>query len=178
MNHIIEFTAGHDCATFECINDSPNCAPGKGGFHGASGLLISFLTKGDEGAVQFVLSTGWLPQHIKKDEIGVRQIGRVIPFGAEDSSPMPFELGFYSKTPCYPGQEPLHEKCRWTDNQPCYYDGSGLKANDPFYALLNGGSEALWQFLDACYEHIFHAKPYPQPAEYPKARRHLCSTDL
>jgi hypothetical protein len=41
-----------------------------------------------------------------------------------------------------------------------------LSAYDAMYALVNGGDTALWAFLDAYYETVFHGAAYPQPAEY------------
>ena len=65
----------------------------------------------------------------------------------------------------------MGDACEYCDGKPCYYDGSGLNANDAMYALVNGGDVALWSFLDAYYAHIFDGKDYPKPAEYPKPLR-------
>jgi hypothetical protein len=40
------------------------------------GLTIRFVSKGDKGAVQFVLHTGWLPQRQSKDGIGYRSVDK------------------------------------------------------------------------------------------------------
>lgn len=165
MERITKFSSGHDCVKFECINDSDRCAPGKGGSHGKSGLSIIFISKGDAGAVQFVIYTGWVPQLTKPDSIGWRSVEN---WG---NSVMPADLGYHSKKELYEGQDVMQESCEYCDGQPCYYDGSGLNANDAMYALVNGGSEALWIFLDAYYEHTFNGAEYPVPAEYSKNLR-------
>lgn len=165
MEHITRFEAGHDCINFECKYGSPTCNPGEGGSHGRHGLSIKFIAKGEAGAVQFVLYTGWLPQYAQPSYIGTRQVSN---WGI---SMMPADLGYHSKKPHYEEQEPISEACEFCDNQPCYYDGSSLNAYDAMYALVNGGDDALWSFLDAYYATVFDDAKYPSPAEYPVTPR-------
>ena len=166
LEHIVRFERGYDCIRFECLHDSPGCRPGAGGSHGRHGMDIRFVAKGDAGAVQFVVSTGWLPQNAAPSSIGVRNVEG----WAGDFGPYPADLGYHSKTPQYDGQGRMGEACEFADG-PCYYDGSGLNAIDGMYALVNGGDAALWAFLDAYYESVFHDAPYPAPAEYAHAPR-------
>lgn len=165
MEHIIKFERGHDCIRFECYWGKETCIPGYGGSHGKHGLTLRFVSKGDAGAVQFTLYTGWLPQHIVPSQIGFRDIQN---WG---SNVLPSDLGFHSKKPHYTGQEPIEQACEYCNGQPCYYDGSSLNAYDAMYALVNGGDTALWAFLDAYYVTIFEGADYPQPAEYEKPLR-------
>lgn len=168
MKHITEFRAGYDCIKFECKFDSKGCIPDKGGSHGKHGLSIAFIAKGDEGAVQFVLYTGWMPQNVTATNIGFRDLD----YGSDGSLyPMPADLGYHSKKQQYEGQSTVDDNCAYCDGEPCYYDGSGLNASDAMYALCNGGDEGLWEFLDAYYECVFNDKEYPKPMEYPKDRR-------
>jgi len=165
--HIVRFERGYDCMKFECINRSKKCFPGSGGSHGKHGLAIRFVSKGVDGAVQFLLYTGWLPQFAEKDSIGYRFIwdwGSGLGF-------MPADLSYHSKVARYEGQDHVQDSCEFCDGKPCYYDGSGLNASDAMYALVNGGDKALWEFLDAYYENIFNGAPYPEPAEYEKPLR-------
>lgn len=160
MEHIVRLESGYDCITFECCNRSKKCFPGSGGSHGRHGLSMRFVSKGELGAVQFLLYTGWTPQYSKEDRIGARRIhdwGR----GA-----MPADLGYHSKTPRYEGHTIADQSCEFCDGQQCYYDGSGLNASDAMYALVNGGDSALWAFLDAYYNTVFEDCEYPKPAEY------------
>lgn len=168
LEHIVRFEQGYDCIRFECKWGVVSCVPGSGGSHGRSGLDIRFVVKGDEGAVQFLLATGWLPRHVSDDHMlrhnpGLGVISSV-------SYPSPADLGYHSKTPRYEGQGQMVTDCEWTGGT-CYYDGSSLNADDAMSALVNGGDEALWAFLDAYYDHVFHGGPYPTPAEYPKPLR-------
>ncbi len=166
MEHIVKLTHGHDCIKFECAFNSKDCFPGSGGSHGRHGLTITFLSKGDDGAVQFVLYTGWSPQYTAPDEIGHRYVAS---WG--NGSAMPADLGCHSKKPQYEGQAISGDSCEYCNGEPCYYDGSGLNADDAMYALVNGGGVALWKFLDDYYGCIFQNKDYPVPAEYSKPPR-------
>lgn len=166
LEKIIRFERGYDCIRFECINDSPNCYSGSGGSHGIHGLSIRFTLKGDEGAVQFLMSTGWLPQSVKPNSIDT------LDFKIKDSSPYASDLGYHSKTPMYKGHQSIQDDCEFCDGQPCYYDGSGLNANDAFYTLVNGGDEALWKFLEGYYQYTFkEERNYPAVGEYLKPIR-------
>jgi len=161
LERIVRFSAGHDCMRFECKLKSPRCMPGGGGSHSVHGVDAKFFVKGADGAVQFVLFTGWLPRASKQDEYGWESIG-----GA-----LPADLGYHSKKPRYDGQTSIKEACEFCDGKPCYYDGSGLNAYGAMHALVNGGDAALWAFLEEYYAHVFHGKPYPKPVEYPTPLR-------
>lgn len=169
--HITTFKRGHDCLNFECICGSPDCRKGSGGFHGSSGMIIHFAAMGEHGAVSFAVNTGWLPQQTLPNSIRYRSIREWCAPGSAAHYPMPLDLGYHSKTPRYEGQTICQDKCEYCDGKPCYYDGSGLNANDAMYALVNGGDKALWEFLDAYYECVFNAAKYPTPAEYFKPRK-------
>lgn len=159
MEHIIRFEGGFDCIKFECIYGSDECKPGTGGSHGRHGLSIRFVSKGDKGAVQFLLYTGLCPQHAAPARIGVRDCD----WGG---SVRPIDLGYHAKQAQYDGQKPMSYACEFCDGQPCYYDGSSLNASDAMYALVNGGDNALWAFLDAYYAATFDGAEYPVPSEF------------
>lgn len=80
--------------------------------------------------------------------------------------PLPVDLGYHSKTPQFDGQSAISESCEILDGEPCYYDGSGLNAHDALHTLVNGGEDALWEFLDSYYDCVFGDAEYPKPAEY------------
>lgn len=167
LEHIVSFEPGHDCMKFECKFDDPNCVPNRGGSHGASGFSIRFVSKGEEGAVQFLLYTGWMPQYAKISSIGtldIRKWGNVVDC-------MPTDLGYHSRKPHYEEQTTVVESCPFCDGEPCYYDGSGLNASLAMYTLVNGGEKALWEFLDAWYIATFRDGEYPKPTEYPMPLR-------
>ena len=169
LEHIVKFERGYDCNRFECINGSNHCYPDSGNSHGFHGLNIRFLVKGSGGAVQFLLSTDWLPQQVKPDSISHRSINSWT--NNLGRYPYPMDLGYHAKKPKYKGQTIAQDSCEFCGGEPCYYDGSTFNASDAMYALVNGGDEALWKFLEEYYQYIFNGKVYPTPAEYPKKRR-------
>jgi hypothetical protein len=159
MEHVVRFERGFDCIKFECVFGSDKCKPGTGGSHGRHGMNIRFVVKGEDGAVQFLLHTGWIPQYATPSLIGARDC-------TWSGATQPSDLGYHSKTPHFEGHEPSIESCEFCDGKPCYYDGSSLNANDAMYALVNGGEDALWEFLDAYYATVFNRATYPKLAEY------------
>ncbi len=165
MEHIVRFERGYDCVTFECVNGSERCQPGTGGSHGRIGLAIRFVAKGDAGAVQFLLWTGWLPQYAPPSNIGARYIREW-----NAGTLYPADLGIHAKVAQYEGQ-PFTTDCEYCDGGRCHYDGSSLNASDAMYALVNGGDSALWAFLDAYYDTVFNGAAYPAPAEYERPLR-------
>lgn len=167
MEHKVAFVPGYDCIKFECLWGHRDCAPGSGGSHGKGGLKIHFVTKGDLGAIEFILGTGWYPQFAIPSNIETRYCE----WGGEA---YPYTIGYHSKTPMYDDHEVSAMKCEYLDGKPCYSGESNLRSYDAMYALVNGGEEALWGFLDAYYEHMFRGAANPQPAEYtmsPRARK-------
>ncbi len=168
MQHLTTFTQGYDCRRFECVSESPQCAPGLPGFHGQRGLTIRFVSKGPEGAVQFLLCTGWTPQYAERSSIGCLHIPTW-----NTGSLYPMILGYHSKKPQYEDHEVSDSSCMYCDGAPCYYGDSGLNASDAMYALVNAGDEGLWTFLDDYYKSIFHGAAYPAPSEFKTKPRRI-----
>jgi len=121
-----------------------------GGIHGCD---IRFVLKGKKGAVQFVLFTNWqLPQvtnkfkeNTIKDEIDIKV--RFLP--------LPADLGYHSPKPLFEGQTIMQNKCEYLDNQPCYYDGSGLQAEKVYDVMRIKGSDGVWEELEKYYIKTF-----------------------
>jgi hypothetical protein len=169
MKHEIKMRAGHDCIKFKCRWDKEGCKPGAGGSHGIHGLDITFYATGDKGVVQFALSTGWKPVAVDKNN----RFGLVPGMDKETAHlhPLPTDLGYHSPKPMYEGHDALTDKCDVLGGKKCYYDGSGLNANDAYYTLINGGDKELWKFLDQYYLCVFEDGDYPEIYEYPKKER-------
>jgi len=107
--------------------------------YGIHGVDICFVLKGSEGAVQFVLYTGWqLPSIVDRFR-----------------DPMPVDLGYHSPVPHYEGQMVIAESCELVDGKPCYYDGSTLNADPVFDALTREGEKGVWDRLEAYYGELF-----------------------
>lgn len=98
---------------------------------------LLMLVKGEKGAVQFRLFTGWYLSHLD-----------------QKSEPAPADLGYHSLKPIYEDQTPISENCEWL-NAPCYYDGSGLNAQRVFDVLLKEGSDGVWRELEEYYNEVF-----------------------
>jgi hypothetical protein len=114
---------------------------------GVHGCELRMLLKGPEGAVQFVLFTGWyLP--------GVIEWWKSRGLDTTQAA-MPADLGYHSRVPMYEGQNAIMESCPYLDGAPCYYDGSSLNAEGVFQLLLEGGSDAVWSRLEEFYEDTF-----------------------
>jgi len=159
MKRDVKFIGGYDCIRFECCHGSPNCAPGKGGSHGVHGMDITFSLSGNDGAVVFCIFTNALP--IKRIESEIGSVDAEV-----DCRLSPADLMYHSNRPLHEGQKSFKEVCEHTGGTPCYCDGSSINAHDAMYSLLNGGDEALWDFMEGYYEHIFNGCEYPKRKEY------------
>jgi hypothetical protein len=112
--------------------------------YGVHGCDLRMVVKGKKGAMQFVLYTGWMLPHVAEEftSKGFRM------------EPLPADVGYHSPVPMYENQAPMGE-CPFVDGHICYYDGSGLYAEKAFKVLLEGGSDALWKFLENEYVERF-----------------------
>ena len=115
------------------------------GIHGAE---LVFGLKGEAGAVQFVIYTNWYLPHVA-DELEHK--GNAALF----FKPMPADVGYHSPKPTYEGQTQSAEACEWLDGKPCYYDGSGMHAEELFTLMVAEGHEAMWKHLEEYYLSIF-----------------------
>lgn len=125
--------------------------------YGIHGVELRMVLKGPEGAVQFVVYTNWQLNHVK-DEF-VKKMLRT----REDMTclllPMPADVGYHSPKPTYEGQQPMDgTPCPYLDGKPCYYDGSGLRAEGVFQIMLTEGSDGVWKFLEKYYDELFVEK--------------------
>lgn len=120
--------------------------------YGIHGVTLRFVLADDEGAVQFVLFTGWQLPHVEA-EFETRPCSRL--FGKCSCStlhkPMAADLGYHSKVPHYEGQRSMTGECEWTGGT-CFYDGSGLNAEPVFARFVTEGEAALWEELESFYD--------------------------
>ena len=111
---------------------------------------MRFLLKKKDKAVQFVLFTGWDLPHVREERSSTGK-------GIFTGTVMPADLGYHSPKPMYEGQTLINkEPCPYI-GVPCYYDGSGLNAEQPYEVLVTEGEEALWDFLEGYYERTFES---------------------
>lgn len=113
--------------------------------YGVHGVDLRMYLKGELGAVQFVLYTGWHLPHVQ-EEWNSRNY---------HPKPLPADIGYHSPKPMYEGQEICSDSCELLDGKPCYYDGSGLMAEEVFKILLTEGSDGVWKNLEERYIDLF-----------------------
>ena len=136
MEKIVEFTGAFD-------KRDPN--PTKN--YGIHGVEVRFVLKGKLGATQFLIFTNWHLPHVQK-ELDNRHNDH------DHCHPMAVDLGYHSPIPQYEGMEPIND-CPYLDGKPCYYDGSGLAAEDLYQIFLREGDKAVWFRLEKNYLSLF-----------------------
>lgn len=129
--------------------DKRNTDPNKN--YGMGGVTLSFYLIGEKGAIQFVVYTNWHLPHVQH-EIDSKPPKEPYPYLSH--SPTPADIGYHSYKPMYEGQLPMEGECHLL-GKTCYYDGSGLQAEDVFKILLEGGSEAVWKDMERRYAEQF-----------------------
>jgi hypothetical protein len=117
------------------------------GIHGAE---IKFLVKGKKGVIQFVIFTNWHLPHVQKELEGKCHLDKYCFL-----KPLPADVGYHSFVPMYDEQKPITDSCPYLDGKPCYYDGSGLWAEDVFKLMVREGHEAMWKELEKTYHDRF-----------------------
>jgi hypothetical protein len=116
--------------------------------YGIHGMEIRFVLKGDLGAVQFVVYTPLHLPHVTKELWDNNRHRDWNPF-----KPMGADIGYHSPTPRYDGQHSMD--CDLMPSGKCYYDGSGLQAEEFLPTFLAGGDEAVWPMLEERYRELF-----------------------
>ena len=108
--------------------------------YGKHGLGIRWLLRGPKGAVQFLMNTGWVPGE------------KGIPPRISDLYPTGSDLGYHARVAQYQGAEEwgLHERCEYIGGR-CYYDGSGLAADEVLTEFIREGERAIWKALEDRY---------------------------
>jgi hypothetical protein len=131
--------------------------------YGIHGVDLRMVLKGPKGAIQFLIYTGWHLPHVQQ-ELNRRLVQECDRCAVECHGPMAADVGYHSPAPQYNGQTVVQDDCPYLDNKPCYYDGSGLQAEEVFVILLNEGSEGVWRELERRYQELFGDK-VEEPAE-------------
>lgn len=132
--------------------DKRNTDPSKN--YGIHGMDLRFVLIGPEGAVQFLVFTGLHLPHVRKELFAKRQVRRET---YDLDAPMGADIGYHAKHPHYEGQ--TEYDCEYIEGGKCYYDGSGLQAEEFMPEFLGGGDEAVWTMLAERYADLFLAAP-------------------
>lgn len=125
--------------------------------YGIGSCTLKMVLKGERGAVQFVIYTGWNLPHVTEEYRAKMRPDKYFLF-----EPMPADIGYHSPKPMYKSQEPIQQECPYLDGKPCYYDGSGLQAIEVYEnILLTEGSEGVWKHLEQKYKDWFESTETP-----------------
>ena len=117
--------------------------------YGIHGCDLRMVLKGPLGAVQFVVYTNWHLPNVQR-ELDERLACDPSRVAIRVHGPMGADAGYHSYEPRYEGQTPM-EDCPYLGGKPCYYDASGLLAEEWLNVLREGGSDAIWKKLEEWY---------------------------
>lgn len=134
--------------------------------YGVSDLEICFLVEGEEGTVEFQLSTNWYLEHINKKRLEFMKSEVVV--GKDDFilgrwlKPLPLDVCYYSETRISEDDSFwIDGISRFRESKSCYYgyvfkDKNGNEAKEYAYKLLlERGDDALWVYLEDYYREVF-----------------------
>jgi hypothetical protein len=141
MKHEIHVNRATDCHD-GCEFGSPDCRPGSGGFHGVTSSQITFAAFDERGAVTLQLWANWYLR-------ATRERWRRDPPGA-----MTLMLADGLGTVAFHHPVAIDTSLGQSDECPylpdgCWSDGSYTMTEAMFDVLVTGGSDALWEHLDA-----------------------------
>lgn len=121
---------------------------------GVHGLGVRFFLHGQEGSVQFVFWTDWLPTWYEEGAFGHKRFKPDHNPQLLNFYPMAVDIGYHSRHPRYETHEPM--SCDVVPGMDqCYYDGSSMMAENVMVLLLQGGHEAVFGYLENYYESVF-----------------------
>lgn len=118
---------------------------------GAHGLKIRWLLTGPQGAVQFVVYTGWLPSWVDP-ELGpmitmerFRRTGRLF-------YPTAAALGYHWRSRVNAADVAPTHLCDVLGGGWCVYNGSDLNREPLLAGLITDGHEYVWTALEAYHD--------------------------
>lgn len=134
--------------------DKRNSNPHKN--YGINPADMIFVLKGELGAVDFCMNTGWHLPHVKK-ELEVSQVKRI----QDGDTQFPFllvegrgsSLGWHSRIRNEDYEIERHD-CEYTGGT-CYSDVSYSSGDELFNILVQFGTESLWKRLEQEYINAF-----------------------
>ena len=134
------------------IGGAHNCSKPRsdGSNHGIGSVRIWFLLVGPEGAVQWLINTGWFTRSTPPLPLNHPSLYHPSLYHL---SPEAWDVGYHSRKPVYE-EQPNMGACEYLDGELCYYDGSGLNAArfTPDFLTHPG---AIWEVLAEEYDKRF-----------------------
>jgi hypothetical protein len=119
------------------------------GIHNAE---LCFYLIGPEGAIQFIVSTGWHLPHVM-EEMKAKHAHNADTY-ALLSKGWGTDIGYHARVPQYENQTPISGNCQILGGT-CYYDGSTLNAEPIFNRMVAEGHEAVWEEMEEYYLYRF-----------------------
>ncbi len=114
--------------------------------YGIHGMELRFVLIGPKGATQFVIFTNWMLSQNRKPWNEMTEACLL--------QSMPADVGYHAYVAQYDGQTPLFPECEYLGGKPCYYDGSGLRAEELFDEFVAKGEEVVWIALRERYDRL------------------------
>lgn len=108
--------------------------------YGQHGMEVGWFLRGPRGVTQFKMFTGWVPG-LSRDQ-------------HEVTAPMGADVGYHALCPQYEGHYEMGGACSILGGKACYYDGSGLAAEDLLRRFLIEGEPAVWQTLSEWHDRL------------------------
>lgn len=128
--------------------------------YGVHGVEINFILRGPHGATSFRLFTHWMLPHVVREQVK-KYTSRALDEGQAYYllSPMPADLGFHSVEPVEYATQMDYCTTIYDDSQEakkgCWYDGSGLQAEQLFEEFVAKGEDVIWERLGQNYTELF-----------------------
>jgi len=124
--------------------------------YGLAAMKIRYLLHGAKGTTQFLWSTGVVPERIMKhvDPSTWRHPSTLAPYDSPEwmiTEPMGYDLGAHADEPSEYRTFEDTMTCEYRPNGVCYYDGSGLQAEEVLKDFMLEGEGAVWHALERCY---------------------------
>lgn len=111
-----------------------------GGYdYGVHGMNIRWLLRGPLGVTQFLVFTSWIPGQVDVPNLNDRTFG-----------PMGADLGYHARNRNADYQTPS-DSCEYLNGDPCFYDGSGLQAQELLQKFVVLGETVIWETLQDRY---------------------------
>ena len=136
---------------------------------GRSAMKIAFYLHGPKATIQFVISTGWTPEKVKRRVSPAREwspdgfnLARIAGVGTDDydveewmhTEPMGFDVGYHADADDEYGSTGF-DKCDVRPSGRCFYDGSSLAADRLLTRFFVEGDAPVWAELEEWYRDRF-----------------------
>ncbi len=127
---------------------------------GIGACRIIFILKGPLGAVQFMIGTEWYVPSAREHLLQFAHTSE----RCLEMKPTGWDVGYHSPKPMYESHSPISGSCELVEGGQCYYDGSGLMADEWVDDFVAGGTKWLWPKLREQYAFWFEGEQEKESA--------------